>query len=285
MQDLAFLNGDFLPLVEAKIPVTDYGFLFAYALYEVVRTYNSKFFRLDAHLQRLEKSAQLLSIPVNISELKEKAVETARRSEYAEARVRITVTPGSGTPSPDPASCVQPTVLITATKFSPQPSEVYEKGYKVVISDFTRNSRSLLPGMKTSTFVESMFIRRQARLHGADDALLMNEQGFLTESTFANAFLVTKNVIKTPRLGGGFLPGITRGVVLELAAKKGIQLAETDISAEDLMNAEEIFLANSLIEIMPVTGIQGKAVGTGQPEPITRQLMQAYQQQVKKETA
>jgi branched-chain amino acid aminotransferase len=285
MQDVAFLNGQFLPLVEAKIPVTDYGFLFAYALYETVRTYNGRFFRLDDHLRRLEKSAQLLSIPVNISELKEKAVETVKRSEYPEARVRATVTLGSGTPSPDSSSCREPAVLITATKFTPQPVEVYEKGYKVVISDLTRNSRSLLPGMKTSTFVESMFVRRQARLRGADDAFLMNEQGFLTESSFANAFLVKDNVTRTPRLGGGFLPGITRSVVLELAAKKGLRLDETDISAEDLLSADEIFLANSLIEIMPVTGIEGKAVGAGKSGLITRLLMDSYKEQVKMETA
>jgi branched-subunit amino acid aminotransferase/4-amino-4-deoxychorismate lyase len=139
--------------------------------------------------------------------------------------------------------------------------------------------------MKTSTFVESMFVRKQARVHGADDALLMNEQGFLTESSFANAFLVSKNVVKTPRLGGGFLPGITRGVVLELATRKQIQLVETDISAGDLVNADEIFLANSLIEIMPVTGIQGKAVGNGKPGPITCLLIDEYKKQVKKETA
>jgi branched-chain amino acid aminotransferase len=284
MPDLVYLNGNYLPLAEARIAVTDYGFLFGYAIYETLRAYQGRLFRMPDHLARLEKSAAILSIPCDIKELEQAALETLRRSGIAEARVRLTLTRGEGSLAPDPRTCRRPTVLITVVPYTPPAAEVYQKGYRALTSAIRRNSASQLPGMKTACFLESLLARQQARQAGVDDAVLLNEQGRIAEASSSNLFLVSRGVLKTPGLENGILAGTTRKIVLELAEKAGIAGVETAISPEELYSADEAFLTNALIEIMPLTEIEGKAVGSGQPGPVTLQLISSYRRLVNAET-
>ena len=272
-----------MPLSEAKISVTDYGFLFGYGLFETLRAYGGNLFRLDDHLNRLNKSAERLAIPVNLVDLKKAVLETVRRNEFPEARIRLTITIGKGSPAPDPGTCHKPTTLVTAAQYTPYPAEIYEKGFKAITSFVRRNSLSLLPGMKTACFLESLLARQQARVAGADDALLLNDRGQLAEASSCNVFLVIHNTLKTPDPESGILPGITRRVVLELASELGIELIEADIQPEELTTADEAFLTNSLIEVMPLTAIDGKIISSGKPGPVTRKLMTAYKNRVLKE--
>jgi branched-chain amino acid aminotransferase len=284
MPELVYLNGDYMPLSEAKIGVTDYGFLFGYALYETMRAYKGKIFRLKDHLDRLEKAAETLHLPVEGLDLEKAVVETLRRSGIEEARVRLTVTMGEGSLTPDPRTCHRPAVLVTAVPYKPFAPEIYQKGYRALTSTVRRNSRSQLPGMKTACFLENMLARQQAREAGADEAVLLNEKGELAEASSSNLFLVNRGILRTPALESGILPGITRKIVLDLAEGLGLPTERTIIWPEELEAAEEVFISNSLIEIMPVTVLDSKPVGAGRPGPITRQLMGAYSQLVQRET-
>ncbi|HSW57901.1 MAG TPA: aminotransferase class IV [Dehalococcoidales bacterium] len=281
MKEIAYLNGAFLPLNEAKIPVTDYGFLFGYGLYETCRVYQGRLFRLDDHLARLEKSARALNIPCQISRLKEAALETVRLNPFENARLRLTLTPGPGSPAADIRSCSSPTTLVTVVEYKPFPAETYKKGFRVIVFNLRRNSQSLLAGMKSISFIESMLARQEARIREVDDALLLNDRGSLAEASSSNVFLVSGGVLITPAEGSGLLPGITRQVVIELAQAAGLKCREKDIQPPEMQKAEEVFITNSMIEIMPVTVIEGRAVGSGVPGPVTRQLMEAYRDLVK----
>ncbi len=284
MADVVYLNGALIPHSEAKISVTDYGFLYGYGLFETMRAYVGKVFRLDSHIARLVESAERLGIEVEPASLKKAIYETLQANRLKEARVSLTVSLGEGSMVPDPCTCTKPTVLVMAEEYTPFPPERYEKGFSVTVSSIHRNSRSPLPGMKTANYLESLLARREARAAGVDDALLLNENGHLAEASSSNVFLVSKSALKTPRIESGILPGITRGVVLELASQQGIKALEMNLKLEEVITVDEMFLTNSIMEIMPVTMVSGKPVGSGKPGIITKKLMTAYRNLVLKET-
>jgi branched-chain amino acid aminotransferase len=283
MNEIVYLNGSFLPLAEARVSVLDYGFLFAYGLYETTRAYNGRFFRLDAHLKRLEKSAQALSLPVDLPRFKEAILETVRRNPFENSRMRLTLTAGPGAAAADLCTCPNPTVLITVVEYKPYAEEIYKKGYSAIISSLHRNSQSILPGLKSASFVESLLAKQEARQRSVDEALLLNDQGYLAEASSSNVFIVSGGVLKTPKTGSGLLPGITRQVIQELANSLLLECRETDILSSELVSANEVFITNSMIEIMPVTRIEDSVVGSGNPGPVTAQLMAAYQERLKAE--
>jgi branched-chain amino acid aminotransferase group I len=276
MEKIVYLNGALLPLSEAKISVLDYGFLFGYGLFETMRAYNGKIFRLESHLERLQKSAEKLDIPANVQAWKNAVNHTLQANGLKEARVRLTLSIGQGSPVPDPRTCISPTVLVIVAEYHPYPPEIYRGGFRVVISSFRRNSQSPIPGMKTANFLESLLSRQEARAAGADDALLLNDKGFLAEASSSNVFTVSQGVLRTPRLDCGILPGVTRGVILELAAGLNYVAQETDISPAELVNADEAFITSSMIEIMPLAAVDGRPIRSGEQGIITKNLMRAY---------
>jgi branched-chain amino acid aminotransferase len=284
MNETAYLNGRFLPLNEASIPVNDAGFLYGYGCYETLRGYNGRFFRLDAHLDRFSRTAAELRLPLDVQILQKVVPECLRRSELKDARVRITLSGGEVNLSSTSPSVKNPTLLVTAASYTPYSAEAYEKGFRVIIARATRNSQSILPGHKTTCFLESLLARRQAQNVGADDALLLNESGLLAEASSSNVFIVSGGILKTPRLGNGLLPGVTRGVLFEMAKLMKLNVLEVDILPPELMAAEEIFLTNSMIEVMPVKKLEDKAVGSGRPGPVTSRLIEAYKTAVSEET-
>jgi branched-chain amino acid aminotransferase len=284
MKETAYLNGRFLPLNEASIPVNDAGFLYGYGCYETLRGYNGRFFRFDAHLDRFSRTAAELRLPLDVQMLQKVVPECLRRSELKDARVRITLSGGAVNLSSTSSSVKNPTLLVTAANYTPYSAEAYEKGFRVIIARATRNSQSILPAHKTTCFLESLLARRQALSAGADDALLLNESGLLAEASSSNVFIVSGGIVKTPRLGSGLLPGVTRGVLFEMAKHNGLNVLEADILLPELMAAEEVFLTNSMIEIMPVTKLEDKAIGSGKPGPLTRKIIEAYKTAVSQET-
>jgi len=174
--------------------------------------------------------------------------------------------------------------LVVAAKYTPYADEVYQRGFRIIVSSIRRNSQSPVPAMKTANYMESLLARQEARAAGVDDALFLNEKGQVTEASTSNIFLVSKNVLKTPQQESGILPGITRDVILELAPRMGIMALETDILLEEMVEADEAFLTNSVVEIMPVANLNGKAIRDGRPGPITRRLMSGYKDSVLRET-
>jgi branched-chain amino acid aminotransferase len=283
MSEMVYLNGSLVPREDARIMALDYGFLYGYGLFETMRAYGGKVFRLEQHLERLTGSAEKLGIKVDKSVLKDAVVDTIKANGLSDARIRLTVSVGEGSMVPDPASCDSPTVLVVAGGYRPLPEEVYEKGFRAIVSSVRRKSQSPISAMKSLNYLESMLARREARAAGVDEAICLNEKGMLAEASMSNVFLVAGGILKTPAIECGVLPGITRQAVLELAGKLKIPILEDDITLDELIKAEETFLTNSVIEIMPLTGVDGKLIGMGEPGQVTQRLMFAYKEMVERE--
>jgi branched-chain amino acid aminotransferase group I len=280
MSAIVYLNGSLIPLSQARISVLDYGFLYGFGLFETMRAYKGKVFRLDSHLSRLAGSAEVLGFPVDTLELRSAVMDTLQANKLSDARIRITVSIGVGEITPDPSTCSGPTVLILAGNYQPHSEQVYQKGFRAIVSSICRNSQSPLARLKSANYLESMLARQEARAAGVDEALCLNEKGFLAEASMSNIFLVTDGILKTPVKESGILPGITRETVLELASQLGINSVEHNIRLDELFQAQEAFLTNSLIEVMPLTEVGGRPVGSGKPGLITRKLMAAYREVV-----
>jgi len=284
MSEIFYLNGKLMPREKAKISVLDYGFLFGFGLYETVRAYKGKAFRLDNHLARLRYSGDRLGIIIHTALIREAVHDVIKANGFGQTRIRICVSIGEGTMSPNLDSCKQPTMAIIASEYTPPSKEKYLQGYKVELSSIRRNSLSPVTYLKSANAMESMLARRDAKDAGADEAFFLNERGYLTEATGSNVFLVKDGVLKTPRYESGILSGVTRVVVFELATQLGIKFKEVSCRPADLSLADEVFVTNSLIEIMPVTVFENKPAGGSKVGIITGKLMKAYKELVKKET-
>lgn len=283
MSEVIYLNGSLIPREQAHVSVMDYGFLYGYGLFETMRAYSGVVFRLDSHITRLAKSADKLGIAVDTAMLKKAVTDTIKANRLRDARIRLTVSIGEGSLVPDLHSCTVPSVLVVAIKYTPYADEVYQRGFRVIVSSIRRNSQSPVPAMKTTNYMESLLARQEAKAAGVDDVLFLNERGQLTEASTSNIFLVSNNVLKTPRQESGILPGITKDVILELAPQMGIIAFEADILLEEIMEADEAFLTNSVLEIMSVTELNGKAMSKGRSGVITRRLISSYRDLVLRE--
>ena len=280
MSEIVYLNGSLIPRSQAGISVLDYGFLYGFGLFETMRAYEGQVFRLDSHLNRLARSAKILGLPIGVTDLEDAVMATIQANQLGDARIRITVSIGEGSMVPDPSTCKQPTVLILAGDYHPYLEQIYQKGFRVVVSSIRRNSGSPLSRLKSANYLENMLAKQEARAAGVDESLCLNEKGLLAEASMSNIFLIDDGVLRTPGEESGILPGVTRGVVLELASRLGISTLEHDVRLDEIAEAQEAFLTNSLIEIMPLTEIAGRHVGSGRPGPVTRRLMADYKKLV-----
>ena len=284
MQPVVYLNGQLLPLEQAFISPLDYGFLYGYGLFETMRAYGGSVFRLQQHIERLQDSTEKLAIPPLDYDLPDAVYQTLKANQLSDARLRLAVSVGPGGMTPDTRQCRQPTVLVTAAAYQPYPEAVYNTGFKVIISSLVRYSQSPLSAIKSANYLENMLARREAVAAGADESLRLNEHGCLAEASMSNVFLVLDGNLTTPSLDSGILPGITRQAVIEIAQSLSIAVSEREVTREELLRAQEAFLTNSLIGIMPLTAIDGQAVADSQPGPITQRLMSAYSELVASET-
>jgi branched-chain amino acid aminotransferase group I len=283
MEQIVYLNGALVPRSQARISPFDLGFLYGYGLFETMRAYSGRIFRLDSHLERLSKSAQLLGLPLNACDLEKACSDTLKANKLEEARIRLTASIGEGEAIPDPPRNPKPTVLVVATSYTPPSAETYKKGYKVVVASIHQNSQSPLSRLKTVNYLNQLLARREAKEKGDDEAILLNERGSLCEGSTDNIFLVSKGILITPSEESGCLPGITRHVVLELAQELGFKVAEREVRLEELLNADEAFLTSSLIELMPITEVNGKSIGKSKTHKVTKRLMSAYKEAVARE--
>jgi branched-chain amino acid aminotransferase len=291
MAEFIYLNGQLVPRSKAKLSPFDHGFLYGYGLFETMRAYNGHIFRLDHHLARLQHSAQSLGLAHNIiatvnvvkgkQSLETACMETLEANKLKDARLRLTVSAGEGDMTPDPNTCSNPTVLVTAQNLVPLPPEKYESGFKAALSSLRRNSQSPLSRLKSTCYMENIFARMEARAAGCDEAILLNEQGHLAEGSTTNIFLVSKGKLITPSLESGVLPGITREAVLEIAQALDIKTVERQVELKELIEAEEAFVTNSILELMPLTCFDGRPIGTGKAGQITKKLIAAYKELVK----
>ena len=201
-------------------------------------------------------------------------------NKLKDARLRLTVSAGEGDMMPDPSTCPSLTILVTAQNLVPIPPVKYESGFKAALSPLRRNSQSPLSRLKSTCYMENILARMQARAAGCDEAILLNEQGHLAEGSTTNIFLVSKGELITPSLESGVLPGITREAVLEIARASNIKTLERQVELKELIEAEEAFVTNSILELMPLTWFEGKPIGTGKPGQLTKELLFAYRKLV-----
>ncbi len=287
MAEIVSLNGQLIPRSKARLSPFDHGFLYGYGLFETMRAYNRHIFRLDRHLARLRYSAQSFGLAhdiLNVVEAKQSlevaCTETLEANKLKDARLRLTITAGEGDMTPDPSTCSRPTVLITARTLFPLPPEKYEAGFKAALSSLRRNSQSPLSRLKSTCYLENILARMEARAAGCDEAILLNERGYLAEGSITNIFLVNSGELITPSLESGVLPGLTREAVLEIAQAANIKTLERQVELKELIEAEEAFVTNSILELMPLTWFNGKPIGTGKPGQLSNKLLAAYRKLV-----
>jgi branched-chain amino acid aminotransferase len=285
--EIIYLNGQLIPRFEAKLSPFDHGFLYGYGLFETMRAYNGHIFRLDSHVTRLRCSAESIGLTHSIltteegkQSLKAACMATLEANELKDARLKLTVSAGEGDMIPDPGTCPNPTVLITAQNLIPLPPEKYETGFKAAVSFLRRNSQSPLSRLKSTCYMENVLARTAARAAGCDEAIFLNEQGYLAEGSTTNIFLASHGELITPSLESGVLPGITRNVVLEIARTSNIKATERWVQLNELIEAQEAFVTNSILELMPLVSVEGRPIGTGKPGKLTGDLLFAYRRLV-----
>ncbi len=274
-----YLDGQFVPPEEAKISVFDHGLLYGDGVFEGIRAYNGRVFRLDQHLDRLYCSAQAINlrIPLAKAELWEKVLETVRRNGLRDAYVRLVVTRGKGDLGLDPVKCPVPTVFIIAGGIQIYPPELYEKGLRVVTLATRRNVvDALSPRIKSLNYLNNILGKLEANQANVEEGLMLTREGYVSEGTSDNVFIVREGVLATPDLHLGVLAGITRGAVLEIAQAEGIATEETTLTLFDVYNADECFLTGTAAELVPVVEVDGRTIGDGKPGPMTRRLLERF---------
>ena len=281
MEEIVYLNGSLLPVSQARLSPSDYGFLYGYGLFETMRAYSGRIFRVEKHLARLSRSAKLLGIDLrsDIPDLEKALYNTLQANNLSNARIRLTLSGGEGEPVPDLLP-QNPTVIIVARRYTPYPPQVYQQGFKAIVSRIRRNTQSPASVIKSLNYLDNLLARRETKLAGADEAILLNERGFLAEGSMSNIFLVSDNTLLTPSEDSGILPGITREVILELAPSMDMKTIERKITLKELLQADEAFFTNSLIEIMPLTQVDEQNIGLGRAGAVTQRLIAAYKELV-----
>src|SRR5437879_1206725 len=274
-----YIDGKYCGEKNAKISVFDHGLLYGDGIFEGIRAYHGRIFKLKEHLDRLFYSAKaiLLTIPCSTAELTKAVVETCRRNEVHDGYIRLVVTRGVGTLGLSPNRCKDPSVIIIAGKIQLYPPELYQQGMEIITDPTVRNLHSALnPAIKSLNYLNNILAKIEANNAGCEEAILLNAEGFVSECTGDNVFIVKENHVQTPPLSAGALYGITRRVVLELAAESGLKTSETNLTRYDLFNADECFLTGTGAELVPIVKIDGRVIGDGKPGLITTRLVTQY---------
>lgn len=279
-----WMDGRIIPVSEARVSVFDHGVLYGDGVFEGIRSYNGRVFRLDAHLKRLEDSARAirLELPMTREEMVTATYEVLRANNLENSYIRLLATRGVGCLGLSPTRTARPSVIIIADQIELYPKELYEKGMAIISSSVVRNHpNALSPRIKSLNYLNNILAKIEALDAGVHEAVLYNHLGYVAECTGDNIFLVRDGVVLTPPTAAGNLEGITRQAVIELVHKRGLPFQETDLTRMDLYVADECFLTGSAAEVVPVTKIDGRPIGAGQPGPITRQLNAAFNELVR----
>jgi branched-chain amino acid aminotransferase len=282
-----WINGKIRALKEAKISVFDRGFLYGDGAFETMRSYSGKVFKLERHIERLLKALKTVRIksPYSGKDIREAVYSLLNINQLKSAYIRMTVTRGEGRFGISYSDRLRPNTVIVAKAFTGYSESLYSRGISAKVVDIRHNERSPLSGIKSSSFLNYILARFEAKEKGFDEAILMNTDSFITEGATSNIFLAKKGSLITPSAESGILCGITRAVIIEIARKLGVKVAQKKVTRRELESADEVFLTNSLVEILPVTRIGPRRIGDGLPGELTKLLHISYQKQVLKETS
>ena len=274
-----YISGTLYDKADAKISVYDHGLLYGDGVFEGLRVYSGRVFRLDEHLERLWNSAKAiwLQIPISRDELAQAVRDTVQVNQLDDGYVRLVVTRGAGSLGLDPNKTSHPQVIVIADTITLYPAEYYEHGLQIVTVSTVRNHPAALsPRIKSLNYLNNILAKIEGLQAGCVEALMLNHKGEVSECTGDNIFLVSKGTLLTPSIDSGILEGITRAVVIELAVKVGIPVREIPLTKHDVYIADEVFLTGSAAEIVPVVKVDSRPIGDGKPGPITRQLLKLF---------
>ncbi len=282
-----YLNGELVQQETATVSALDRGLLYGYGLFETMRSYGGRVFRLEEHYQRLRDGAACLAmaLPLSLRDLNEAVDAVLERNKLADAYVRLTLTAGASPVAGTSSAAGDETVMLLAGPLTDYPPDLYRRGMAAVFSAVRRNETSPLSGIKSLNYLDNLLAREDARRRGADEAILLNTRGLVAEGSASNVFLVRGNKLITPGIQSGALPGITRRAVLELATAAGLEAVESEVEPAAFKDAAEAFLTNSVVEIMPLTRLDDRPVGSGRPGPVTGRLHRLYQEMVARDTS
>lgn len=274
-----YINGTYYDKENAKISVYDHGLLYGDGIFEGMRSYSGKVFRLREHMDRLYESARAicLQIPIPKEQMEADVVETLRRNNLSDAYIRLVVTRGAGSLGLDPNRTSNPQVIIIADHIALYPAEYYESGLKIITAATIRNHPAALsPRIKSLNYLNNIMAKIEGQQAGCVEALMLNHKGEVAECTGDNIFIIKREQVLTPPKDAGILEGITRNAVLELARTLGLSAHEVTLTRHDLLVADECFLTGSAAEVIPVISIDGRPIGDGKVGSITKKLMTEF---------
>jgi branched-chain amino acid aminotransferase len=276
-----YIDGNFYDQSEAKVSVFDHGLLYGDGVFEGIRFYHDRVFRLEEHIDRLWDSAKgiALEIPMSRSEVIAAALETIRQNDLHDGYIRLLITRGVGSLGLSPDSCRRPGVIIIAATITLYPEELYRKGLTMVTCATRRISPAALsPRIKSMNYLNNILAKIEAQEAGAAEGLMLNEQGYVAECTGDNLFIVKGDQIWTPPLNAGLLKGVTRDVVFELAEKAQLRIQERELTRYDVYTAHECFLTGTAAEVIPAVQLDRRLIGNGQPGPVTLRLIELFRE-------
>ena len=284
MARIVYCNGDFLPADKVAISPFNRGLLYGDGVFETLRAYSGRVFRLEHHLKRMHEGLQVLRMEPNGEEHGiERAInELLKLNNLSDAALRISVFRGEGE-GPEPPDGIRASILISAKPLNKYRAQDYETGFSAHLVSMRRSSYSPLSRIKSLNYLDNILARLEAREHNAQEALLLNTLGWVAEGATSNIFIIKHKKLITPPVDAGILPGITRAAVLEIAGIVDLQTQEETFSPEELLRADESFLTNSLMEIMPLVTLNERKIGSGRPGPLTGALLQHYRKLVNRE--
>jgi branched-chain amino acid aminotransferase len=281
-----WMDGRLVPREQAVVSVFDHGLLYGDGVFEGIRVYNRRIFRLDQHLDRLWDSAKALAleIPMDRAAMADALRATVKANEKTDGYIRLVVTRGAGDLGLDPTKCPKPTVIIIVTDIQVYPAELYARGVKVITSATRQVSHEAFDArVKSLNYLKNVLAKIDASRAGAQEAILLNADGFVAECTADNLFVVKHGRLVTPSPQDGALEGITRGALLELAGEARIPAREQRLTRYDVYTADECFLSGTGAEVMPIAEVDGRKIGTSTPGPVTKRLSDAFHALVRKE--
>ena len=281
-----YLNGKFVERSAAVVSVFDHGLLYGDGVFEGIRSYDGRIFKLREHIDRLFESAHTIMLAISLSkaELVEVVKQSLRVNRLRDAYIRLVVTRGEGDLGLDPRKCSRPTVFVIADRVELYPKKLYEQGLELITVATQRNvPEALNPQIKSLNYLNNILAKIEAITAGFEEAIMLSHSGYVTECTGENLFIVKEKRLLTPPPYIGVLRGITRQTVMDLAGGHRLQVREELLTRHDLFNAEEVFLTGTAAEIVPVVKIDGRVIGRGTPGPITKKLQQGFRQLTKTE--
>jgi branched-chain amino acid aminotransferase len=279
-----WIDGKLYDKADAKVSVYDHGLLYGDGVFEGIRVYNGRIFECAAHIERLWFSARAirLNIPISREQLCTAIEETVRANGFKDCYVRAVVTRGPGDLGINPQKSPRPSVLIITDLISVYPKEMYEKGIPIICSSVIRNHPNALSArIKSLNYLNNILAKIEANDAGVSEAVMLNHEGYVSECTADNIFIVRSGEVQTPAVTEGILEGVTRAVMLKLCKRLNMPCVEKRLERHDLYIADECFLTGTGAEVIPVSKIDGREVGTGQPGPVTRRLIEAFRSYIR----